>query len=151
MNVESTVAMQVICDSCRRSFVVPDQIGDSWHLCPFCEKLNPRARQKMQKAPRGPGTFVGFLGLVFLVPGIFGAIFGAFFCVFAINNGGLSLAMILLISSVLFIVAGSLFIHADSEAGFRKVGWQALWVAISAVVVGICGWIVVLHTCSGGF
>jgi len=147
------MAKQVTCDTCRRSFLVPDEIGDFGVVCPYCEKLNPRARQDIQKASERRGTFLGLFGLVLLVPGIFGGIFGAFFCVLAIGNDGVRLTWpaILLISSILFIVAGSLLIHADSEGGFRKVGWLALGVVVFAVVVGVCGWIVIVNTCRTAF
>lgn len=147
------MARQVTCDSCRRSFLVTEEIGDSWVSCPYCEKINPRARQDIQIPPERRGTLFGFLGLVFLVPGILGVILGAFFCMLAVGNNRVRLTFpaISLISSVLLMVAGTLFIHADSEGGFRKAGWQALFVAVFAAIVGICGWIVVVGTCSTSF
>lgn len=147
------MAKQVTCDSCRRSFLIRDEIGDYWVLCPYCEKVNRRAAPDIQKAPGRLITFFGFLGLVLLVPGILGGIFGAFLCALAIHNSGLELSLpgILLISSILFIVAGSLLIHADSEGGFRNVGWAALAVVVFAVLVAICGWIIILDAWSRGF
>ena len=147
------MAKQVSCASCRRSFLVTDEIGDYWVLCPYCEKANPRARRDIQKAPERRATFFGFFGLMLLVLGVFGGIVGAFFCIAAIGDEGMAFTFpaISLTSSILFIFAGSLFIHADSEGGIHKVGWPFLWVAVFAVVVGICGWIIVVDTWSTGF
>src|SRR6266481_2716284 len=89
-NGADPVAKQVTCASCRRSFLVPEAIGDFWVLCPYCEKVNPRAKQDIQKAPERRGTFLGFFDLVLLVLGIFGGIFGAFFCILAIGNDGMT-------------------------------------------------------------
>jgi len=144
------VAKQVTCHSCRRSFLVSDEIGDDWVLCPHCEKVNRRASPDIQKASGRRATFLGVFGIILLIPGILGGIFGAFLCVLAAANSRMTLSLpgILLISSILFVVAGGLLIHADSEGGFRNVGWPALAVAVFAVVIALCGWTIILNTWS---
>jgi hypothetical protein len=101
MKGTDSVAKQVTCDSCRRSFLVPDQIGDYWVLCPHCEKVNRQAGPDIQKTSGRRATFVGFFGIILLIPGFFGGIFGAFLCLLAAANSGMTLSLpgILLISS----------------------------------------------------
>jgi hypothetical protein len=146
------VAKQVTCNSCRRSFLVPEEIGDFWVLCPYCEKLNPRAQQDMRQASKSSGTLLGVFGVILLILGILGGLFGSFMCLLTFGlRGGMAFPAIWLISSACFIGAGSLLIQADSKGGFHKFGWPALWVVVFALAVGACGWIVILETCSGGF
>jgi hypothetical protein len=147
------VAKQVTCNACRRSFLVPDEIGDFWVLCPYCEKLNPRAQQDIHKASKGGGTLLGVFGVILLILGIFGSLFGSFMCLLAVGYGGrmaVAFPAIWLFSSAALIVAGSLLIRVDSKGGFHKYGWPALWVVVFSLLAGICGWIVILNACSSG-
>jgi hypothetical protein len=162
----SIVAKQVTCDSCRRSFLVPDQIGDYWVLCPHCEKVNPRARPEIESRPTTLSrdsrslTFIGCTGSLFFLAGILGATIGTFLVHLAVTldsfwwkeewqHGWQHLAFLLtaiwFFASAALIVAGSLLLRTDAEA--VDLSWRKLTGVLMALIAGIGGWLFVLETC----
>jgi hypothetical protein len=158
------VAKQVTCDSCRRSFLVPEEIGDFWVLCPFCEKVNPRAQQDIQKAlpaksTNDTWTIYGLVGTLLLIAGILGGIFGTILVFIGANFNfakgwiwetdfrGVLLSGIWLIASVALFVAGALLMQADEKGGMAEVSWRTAGGVLMALIAGIGGWVFVFETC----
>jgi hypothetical protein len=157
----SIVAKQVTCDSCCRSFLVPDEIGDFWVLCPYCEKVNPRARQDIRKGSQagkyfGGWTFLSAVGTFIFVAGIMGAVLGTLgvFLEMRFWRGlgiySLTLAGFTLLASFALILSGSLLLHADAKPGLANLGWRIILLVLLAFVIGVCGWVYVFDVCNSG-
>ncbi len=160
------MAKQVVCDSCRRSFLVPDEIGNFWVLCPYCEMVNPRAQQDIRKAqqiiPPDPQTwtFFGSVGTLLFLAGILGGIVGTpLVFLGGVIRDGLSrrhevnylgwflLTAMWFIASVALFVAGSLLMRADARGSVADIGWRTLVGVLLALIAGVGGWVYVFETC----
>lgn len=166
------MAKQVTCDSCRQSFLVLDEIGDYWVLCPCCEKVNLRVQPETQgrkttlARDSGSLTFVSSTGSLLFLAGILGATIGTFLVHAAVTfdsfwwkfrpgnleewqPGWQHLALLLtaiwFLASVAVIVAGSLLLRADAKVVDR--GGKTVSGVLIALIAGIGGWVFVLETC----
>lgn len=153
------MAKQVICDSCRRSFLVPEEIGDFWTLCPYCEKMNPRAQQDIQKAQEtiGPDwqtwTIHGSVGTLVFLAGILGGVIGTPLIflneVFTARRRETNLLLLpgmWFIASAALFFAGSLLMRAAARRSVANIGWQTLVGVLLALIAGVGGWVFVVET-----
>ena len=159
------MAKQVTCDSCRRSFLVPEEIGDYWVLCPYCEKVNPRAQEHMQKALPAKSTksekwtIYGVVGTLLLIAGLLGGILGTPLVLLGsvlgpalrrseeARNYWYVMSGIWFVASVALFMAGTLLMRADARGSMAGFGWKALTVLLLALIAGVGGWVFVFETC----
>jgi len=155
-----SVAKQVTCDSCRLCFLVPEEIGDYWVLCPYCEKVNPRAQQDLHRLGRGRGyfggcSFLSVIGTFLLVAGVLGTFLGTivvFLDLFFFRYGLIDFSFIVtgltLVASLALVIAGSLLLYGDAKPAFANLGWKLSAAAVLTMIVGICGWLFVFGACN---
>lgn len=160
------MAKQVTCDSCQRSFLVPEDIGDFWVLCPYCEMLNPQAQQDVQEAqarisqtrkpPSWAGwTFLSLFGVILFMVGLLGAIFGTVLVWLGVgfskrfNSFELNLLpAVWLLASLACLAVGAFVLRTDAKGEWAKRGWKSVVVVFLAVMLVACSWMFVFIICS---